>query len=421
MINLGANKVEWLITFLDKRSTIIVAVIVVIVILSGIIYSLYLGDVLRFLPDEKDYYDLATNITTKGIFSLDGETSTAYRPPGYPLFLSVFRFLGGGVIYIRILNFLIFGLGIILVFKILLEEHSPLAGLIGVLLVIGYPVIFFTAGTIYPQILASVLLLLIIFFYTRNPSRVWIYILCGVLFGYLIVTVPTFVLALLLFPIWLGPEGKQSKGYLVMLVVALSLVGLWMIRNYAVFGDYVFVSTNSGENLLLGNSEHTTPNGGRTINISRYTSEAATLSEVERDKFYRSRAVEYIRNNKLQTVRMYLLKVLNYFNFKNKLVTKSEGSQLSDAVMLLTYGLLISLFLIRLLMGRILKFSHFEKMLIVLYFAGAFFSAIFFTRIRFRIPYDFLLIIIVALFLAELSQKLIAHRGSHIDNMSKTL
>ncbi len=126
---MGTRKFSNFVALLERNSRTIIAILVTLVILSGVVYSVYLGDALRFLPDEKDYYDLATNVAFQLSYSLDGENPTAYRPPGYPLFLSIFRYLGTSVVILRILNFLIFGLGIYLVYKTLQKEYSPLAGL----------------------------------------------------------------------------------------------------------------------------------------------------------------------------------------------------------------------------------------------------------------------------------------------------
>ncbi|MCK4901671.1 MAG: glycosyltransferase family 39 protein, partial [Anaerolineales bacterium] len=201
---MGTRKFSNFVALLERNSRTIIAILVTLVILSGVVYSVYLGDALRFLPDEQDYFDLATNVAFQFLYSLDGENPTAYRPPGYPLFLSIFRYLGASVVILRILNFLFFGLGIYLVYKTLQKEYSPLAGLIGAFLLVAYPVVFFTSGTLYPQILASVLFLLIFYLYTRSSSHSWLYITCGVLFGFLILTIPTFIFVLFLFPVWLG-------------------------------------------------------------------------------------------------------------------------------------------------------------------------------------------------------------------------
>ena len=98
---------------------------------------------------------------------------------------------------------------------------------------------------------------------------------------------------------------------------------------------------------------------------------------------------------------MYFLKLLNFFNFRNELVTQSEGSSLQDILMLVTYAPLLLILSLRLLMLSVYKPVPSEVLLILIYLGSAFTNALFFTRIRFRIPSDFLLIVIAALFVEK--------------------
>jgi len=76
--------------------------------------------------------------------------------------------------------------------------------------------------------------------------------------------------------------------------------------------------------------------------------------------------------------------------------------------MLITYGPLLLLFASRVLLVKLFRPSAFETLLGALYVCSALTTAVFFTRIRFRLPFDFLLIIIVAMFLQDLSQPWLA-------------
>jgi hypothetical protein len=191
------------------------------------------------------------------------------------------------------------------------------------------------------------------------------------------------------------------------IILSLFMVSVWTARNYMVFDRMVFISTNSGENLLLGNSENTTPNAGTNTNISQYRSKAAEMDELERDRFYREKAIEFIRNHPVQSGKLYILKVLNYFNYQNELVTQAEGSKTRDIIMLVSYGPLLLLFIVRLLLVKLVKPGAFEVLLIILYFLSALVNAVFFTRIRFRVPFDLLLIMIVSIFFARLINTLL--------------
>jgi 4-amino-4-deoxy-L-arabinose transferase-like glycosyltransferase len=391
---------------MESRTDRITVFLAAAVILCGCLYSISLGDQLRYLPDERDYDTLANSLALNGSYSLDGEHPTAYRAPGYPLFLAVFRLMGARVVHFRILNFILLGSALFILQAVLKRQSSPLSAALGVLFTAGYPVFFYTAGTLYPQILASFLFLLAIALFTHPDIQMSHYLLGGLLLGFLILTVPTFAFTLFVFLGWflLNPRLRRPLGITLAVGGALLVVGLWTARNYAAFGSFVFVSSNSGENLLLGNSEHTLPNAGTNVDISSYYEQTLEMDEVERDAFYRAQALEYIREHPARAARLYGLKVLNYFNFRNELYTKSEGSSLRDLLVLFTYSPLLLVFFTRLAFLPHIQATRFEILLAVLYGLSALASAIFFTRIRFRLPFDALLIMLAAIFLAQLAK-----------------
>jgi hypothetical protein len=402
-----------LVVMIEGKSRYLLLMIIGFVIVLGTIYSIYLGDALRYLPDEADYYNLARNIAQSKSFSLDSFSPTAYRPPGYPLFLSVFYFLGARVVVLRLLNFILFGASIYLVSKILSQGSSIIGAIIGAMLVALYPVNFYSAGTLYPQMLATFLFLGVIYLLVQNQSRIYYYILCGLFSGMLILTVPTFVFMLPVIGVWywIYPEKMWGRGLLITLVILVTVISAWTIRNYIQFHTVFFVSTNSGENLLLGNSENTMPNAGSSVDISKYTAQASSLNEVERDRFFREQAIKYILSNNFRAIKLYLLKFLNYFNYRNELVTKDEALAIRDIFMLITYGPLLLTFIVRLLFSRKFRLSALEVLLIILYIGSALSSALFFTRIRFRIPFDFLLIMLVAIFVGGIIQRILEKPG----------
>jgi 4-amino-4-deoxy-L-arabinose transferase-like glycosyltransferase len=271
-------------------------------------------------------------------------------------------------------------------------------------MVIGYPLAFYTAGTLYPQTLAAALFLLALFFSNRRQMKSLDYFLCGLFMGCLILTVPAFSFVLVVLAVWLlflHPTWSW-KGCVIFIIPIVLLLGGWTIRNHQVFDEFLFVSTNGGENLLSGNSENATANAGRITDITRYRAEAEGLREVERDRYYRTQALQYMMTHKTQTVRLYFLKVLNYFNYHNDIKTKGAVTNTKDLVLMLTYGPLLLLLILRLALSKLNKPSSFEILLVALYLSNAFVSAIFFTRIRFRLPFDFLLIVLAAMFLEQL-------------------
>lgn len=413
-----------LLSFIEQKNNAILVALISAVVLSGTFYSVSLGNNVRY-ADEHDYYNLGANIVTSHRYSLDGKHPTAYRPPGYPLILSLFILMGANIVHLRIMNFVALGLCIYLLHEILKKQSSPFAATVGAVLVACYPVLFYTAGTLYPQMIGSLLFLVIISLLTSNTKTYRIFLLCGLLFGYLVLTIPIFVFILFVFAIsfYLSKSLIRAKGISVTIAIAFLFVSVWCVRNYVVFNTFVFVSSNGGLNLLLGNSENTTPNAGVNVDISRYVTDAAqqNLDEVVRDRYYRSKAVEFVLSHKMQTVKLYFQKFLNYFNYRNELATKAEAASAKDFLMLVTYGPLLLLFLTRVLLMRLFKPSLFEALLTILYFSSGLLYAMFFTRIRFRLPFDFLLITVVAIFLDSVFRAWLAKHNALVDTSQLVL
>jgi hypothetical protein len=241
----------------------------------------------------------------------------------------------------------------------------------------------------------------------------------GLLLAWLVVTIPTFIFILPVCVIWLGWRKKAWRQALVLALVVMLCVGAWTARNLIVLGAPVFVSTNSGENLLLGNSPLSSVSLGSQADISEFRHRAAELNlgEVERDRFYHLAAVEYIRSDPLAASKLYVGKFLNYFNYRNNLATQSEASVGRDLIMLVTYYPMLLMGAWRtvdvLFVRRsVEKNADNELLFAFLYLGSALVHALFFTRIRFRLPYDTLVIILAALFLESKLRQLLEARRS---------
>lgn len=379
-----------------RKEKIFLFLVGLLIFVCGVIYSIYLGDKIRY-EDEREYISIAKNLVSRGLFSINGVKPTAYRPPGYPFVLASLLFLSNSLILARILNFLALMLCIFLIYKILNDILSPFAGLIGALFFLVYPVLFYTAGTFYPQTTASLIFLFILRFFTRPEKLNGVKsALLGIAYGFLILVVPSFVFSLFVIIIWFLflQRGKIKKSFLFLFFAcSMVLPFAWTIRNYLVFKAIFFVSTNSGLNLLLGNSENASPNAGLNVDISHYVDCADTMNEVERDKFYKRKSLEWIFSNKARAFKLYILKWLNHFNYTNRLATKSEEGRIKDIIMFLSYYFLLTLVGIRVALIKRLHMHMFEKLALFLYFSFPFYQAIFFTRIRYRLPYDILLFI----------------------------
>ena len=400
-----------LVSFIEANSSLIIAALVIFIIFAGLVYSFCLKDIIRY-GDESDYYALAQNIVAKHSYTVDGVSPTAFRAPGYPFFLSLFVFLGWDMPYIRFPNFIALGVSIYIIYLIIKRLSSKFAAIIGGLLVICYPVLFYAAGTFYAQTLGGTVFLLILFLLLKEQAgSTKSFIIIGALLGFLVLTIPTFRFCLPIFVLWIifSMRRNRVRASAALILMTMLVVSIWSFRNYNVYHSFVLVSSNSGRNLFQGNWINTNPNDLSEVNevVESRIRNKLDLNDVQFDAYMKSEAVKFILTHKPYVLRLYFAKLLNYFNYHNELVIRSEMSKGRDVLMLLTWGPILLLFIIRMFYIGRFRPSNFEILLIVLYFVSAFFYAIFYTRIRFRLPFDFLPIIVVALFIDNIIKKLI--------------
>ena len=188
----------------------IVIIVIALIVAGGASYSLKLENHLRY-PDEFDYVAIAQNIANSFIFSLDGKTPTCYRSPGYPGLLAIFIKLGANIIILRIINFVFFGLCIAIVYRLISRESTNFFGVLGTLFIVSYALFFYTASTLYPQILASFLFLNVIYLATEQNPKMSRIIIAGMLTGLLILVIPSFLFILPILGFWLLFEKGFKK------------------------------------------------------------------------------------------------------------------------------------------------------------------------------------------------------------------
>jgi len=252
----------------------------------------------------------------------------------------------------------------------------------------------------FPQSLISFFFLLGLFLYFRpaglHPVRA---VATGLVFGMLLLTAPAFICVIAILCVTAFFERKRHHGIAAVLLLVTTLVVItpWQIRNYLTFHRNFFISTNGGFNLLLGNSEHTRPNTGSNIDFSKYEEISRTLDEAERNNYHTREALKYMRQNPGRTVTMYVRKFLNYFDCRNELKMKSEQRDVRTLLVFLAYATIMIFVLVRVLQARRFPLTRFEHYAVWLYVLNGAFAALFVTRIRFRIPFDYLMFSLAAI------------------------
>lgn len=265
------------------------------------------------------YFDRAASIAAGQGYSVDGRL-TAYWPVGYPAFLGLwFAVLGPSVVLGKILNTVLVVLGIWIAGHL----GRRISGRDSVGLAAAAILAIHPSWIAYSTILASeplytALTLAGLWFLSHWSRGGRDIALAGVLLGLATLVRPQAIVLPLLAAgafIWRANPPGAWRVWLRTCAALYLAVGLvqtpWMIRNFDVFGSFVFVSTNGGDNLLIGNHEGAE---GRYKNPDDCGLDRTGITdEVERDRLARQAGLAYIRAHPLRTIRRWPAKLQHTF------------------------------------------------------------------------------------------------------------
>lgn len=360
-------------------------------------------------PDERDYVELAHSLLSEGAFLNKSGSPTAYRPPGYPALLSLFLAVSLNPWWLK-LNGVLAIMVAAWVMGVWTEKLSPGYGWLAPAVLAFYPLAVYTTTTLYPQLWAGAVFLAITYILFRKPvPTLWATCTSGLLYGFLVLMVPSYLLVLIA---CIGPAfcflyaSSSFKTRIVHVLIFGCMAGAvvvpWTIRNFLHFDAFIPVSTNSGISLLAGNSPGATGSSGVNAYLIERIEFHGGLSEVEHANALTQEALDWIKENPNDAFVLYIKKVLNYFNFRNDLYIQEEASGTKWLAIALTYYPLFLLALLRFSFSRINRPSPVEWFLLLVYLGNSLLSAVFFTRLRFRVPFDFILIVLASISIAIL-------------------
>lgn len=375
--------------------------------------TLLIGTALAYLPiaahgvtfpDEREYLAIAGNLLRRGFYSLDGTTPTAYRTPGFPFWLAAWSLISDGVMWLKAVNLACWVISGALAVAIARRLYGDVAAFLALPLYIYNAAALYTAGTLYPQTACSALLMLSLYILTvrsQEPERAMVPV--ALVHAVMALFVPTFLFNVVPFAALYWRTAVAHRWRVVVAVaLAVAVLAPWMLRNQIVFGHPLF-STNSGINLILGNSANVRPNAGVNSDISQYDAAVRNLDEVGKDAFYRRAAWEWMVGHPLRWCVLTAEKFLNWFNYRNELATAVAGQRLKYLISALTYFPL--LLLAALGVGQAMGTRQRIPLLMgVIYLFAGLTYALFFTRIRFRVPFDGLLVVLGAGYIASLAR-----------------
>jgi hypothetical protein len=246
--------------------------------------------------DGAAYLGLAEQLAAGGSYETDG--TRAYWPVGYPLFLAGWLTLFPDRYTATLIsNLFIYLMGLYGTYRLASELGA--SGNLAALLFALWPNLVFQSGTPEKEMLIVAFLPWITFLAVRSIKGKQRHIgalVAGGLVGAAALVQPSLQFLALLLPILLiasidrWRSGATAAGLLFL--GATLVVAPWTLRNYQVFGDFVLIATNGGDNFYRANNPLATggwtPKGAVDLN---------DLDELERDRIGKALGLEWIREN----------------------------------------------------------------------------------------------------------------------------
>ncbi len=212
------------------------------VVVSVVMFLLFFNDPGK---DATTYLGLAEGIL-KGSYSywnfLEHPMPDTLRNPGYPLFLALFKLFSDSILAIQIAQLVLYIVSIMLALSVLEILYGNIS-IKNIFLLILLPSVYVASYTaiIFPEILVTFLLLLIIWTDLKMQSSLKKYILLGLLFGITFQVRPVILFLPILYIIYQFVVHRNNfstaHSLLLLTVFFLTMIpyGLWNKSNHGVF------------------------------------------------------------------------------------------------------------------------------------------------------------------------------------------
>lgn len=214
--------------------------------------------------DAESYVVIGRNLAQGNGFVFEaGRTPTAWRAPGYPVFLAgIFWLTNGSLLAARLAQAFLWTLTAFVTYALGRRFLRPDTALIAAALAGLYPELLGMSGLLWSESVFVPLFLGAIYaaFCNADKPQIKLTVLTGILIGLAILTRST---ALILIPfVWFaaltkGKTGAASLHAALVTVLAVGITGCWTARNFAVLGEPILVESNTGYNLYVGNQPDT--------------------------------------------------------------------------------------------------------------------------------------------------------------------
>lgn len=278
--------------------------------------------------DETDYYELASNLAGGNGYTIGGH-SVASRPPLYPVLLSMlYRVTGPNVVLGRIVQVLLGGCVVLLVYRVARRYFSPPVAWIGAALTACNPFLIFVSGYLLTENLYTILILLLLLTISHMKHWSWTRLVAaGVLLGLGTYARPTMILLVpwlvffFLLTTDVGWKRWLLRGAVLGTLVVVTLLP-WAARNHTEFGKWMFFTSHGGITFYQGNNQRVldTPQyygGVAPLYALPGGDELGALGVLEQDDAAWAAGKAFLRENKGKVPLLMARKFARFWRFKS--------------------------------------------------------------------------------------------------------
>jgi 4-amino-4-deoxy-L-arabinose transferase-like glycosyltransferase len=361
--------------------------------------------------DTDAYLAIAQNLVSGHGFALADGSLTAYRPPGYPVFIAAIQFVTGhtaAVLWIQ--SFL--QAGVVFVAAWLARAIiGDLFALAAATIVAVDPYLVGICGMYMTECLFTVMValsfaLVIWAMRSASPHK---YLLAGLGAGAASATRPEFMVfipAAIAVAVFWGFRRSKMLCLAVFVVASMVLPSVWAARNNRVFGEWIFATTHGGYTHRLAYNEvfYDEVVSGRSDSWSRESlvkwqasvnSETAGKSEPESDAVNYAAAREFVREDYTRAARVALYEMANFW-----LVVPHSATGLMALGLGLYFLVLVGLAAVGVYVAW--RSHPAATLVVVLLAAETIVHMYYWSDVRMRIPFHPLLAVMAAVGLATL-------------------
>lgn len=242
----------------------------------------------------------------RGYTRFEDRSADSELPPLYPAFLAVvYALLGRGPIQVAVVQALLDGLVVALLFLIGRRVAGPAVGLAGAAMYALYPYLLFQNLSVNDTGVFILLLAAGVWFSYRtyDLGAWWSALMAGAAFGLAALTKPWALLIPPMLCLWWLTRMGVRKGLSIAagcVLAALAVIAPWIIRNSLLHGEPTYLSTNDGSNLYQGNNPCVADflrRGWDAQWVDCLETPPDGLNAAAQNRWYRRQALGYLQEN----------------------------------------------------------------------------------------------------------------------------